>query len=137
MKGKLKKESGRWIIIYLDPHTVQLADKAALDGDFAKANELLRLSRKKTALHKDFILEADLMYPDSLDMEVNFTLDEDQYAVINKELTEEEYSEFIESMNEYVKKSELVINELPIFKQMSKLSFDDWVKFKNGELKIK
>jgi hypothetical protein len=39
-------------------------------------------------------------------------------------------------IDEYIKKTENAINDLSKFKEVRKLSFEDWVKFQNSELKI-
>ena len=56
---------------------------------------------------------------------------------MNKEFTEKAYKAYMKTVNEYIKKAEIVINDLPKFKEVSKLSFEDWVKWQSGEHKIK
>jgi predicted acetyltransferase len=56
---------------------------------------------------------------------------------MSKEFTEKDYKAFMRMINEYIKKAEMVINELPRFKEASKLSYEDWVKWQSGEYKIK
>lgn len=54
---------------------------------------------------------------------------------MDKKYTEKEYNAYMKTVTEYIKKAEMVINDLPKFKEMSKLSFEDWVKWQKGELK--
>ena len=56
---------------------------------------------------------------------------------MSKEFTEKDYKAFMKMINEYIKKAEIAINELPKFKEVSKLSYEDWVKWQSGEHKIK
>ena len=56
---------------------------------------------------------------------------------MNKEFTEKAYKAYMKTVNEYIKKAEIAINDLPKFKEVSKLSFEDWIKWQSGEHKIK
>jgi hypothetical protein len=56
--------------------------------------------------------------------------------ITKKELTEKDYEEYMKSVDRYIKKAEIIINDLPSFRIISELSFEDWVKFQNGDLKI-
>lgn len=53
-----------------------------------------------------------------------------------KELTKKDYDNYMKVVDDYIKKAEIIINDLPKFKGIRKLSFEDWVKFQNGELKL-
>lgn len=59
---------------------------------------------------------------------------------MDKKYTEKEYNAYMKTINDYIKNAEKVINELPKFKkkwkEVSKLSFEDWVKWQKGEYKI-
>ena len=55
---------------------------------------------------------------------------------MNKEFTEKDYKAFMRTVDRYIKRAEIVINDLPKFKEISKLSFENWVKFQKGEYKI-
>ena len=55
---------------------------------------------------------------------------------MNKEFTEKDYEAYMKTIDEYIKKAEIAINDLPKFKEVwSKLSFEDWVKWQKGEYK--
>jgi hypothetical protein len=54
-----------------------------------------------------------------------------------KELTEKEYNNYMETIDRYIRKSETIINDLPKFKDIRQLSFEEWIKFQNGELNNK
>lgn len=53
---------------------------------------------------------------------------------MDKNYTEKEYDDYMKNISEYIKKAEIVINDLPKFIEVSKLSFEEWVKWRNGEL---
>lgn len=53
-----------------------------------------------------------------------------------KKLTEGDYQLYMRNVSNWIKNTEDRIQRLEDFKKMSKLSFEDWVKFQNGELKI-
>jgi len=54
---------------------------------------------------------------------------------MNKEFTVKEYEAYMRAINELIKEAEIAINDLPKFKEVSKLSFEDWVKWQKGEYK--
>jgi hypothetical protein len=75
-----------------------------------------------------------------------------------KELTEKDYKKYMKVVDDYIKNAEIWINKiigtqmsqdidnqtlanikagaLVNYKKLRQLSFEDWVKFQNGELKI-
>ncbi len=55
---------------------------------------------------------------------------------MNKEFTKTEYYNYMKVVDGYIKDAEWMINYLPKYKKIRQLSFEDWVKFQNGELKI-
>ena len=55
---------------------------------------------------------------------------------MEKELTKEEYNNYMKVIDEYIKRTEKAINDLSKFKAVRLLSFENWVKFQNGEVKI-
>ena len=55
---------------------------------------------------------------------------------MEKEPTKKNYDIFIKIVNENIKETERRLKTLDKMKKISQLSFDDWVKFENGELKI-
>jgi hypothetical protein len=56
---------------------------------------------------------------------------------MSKEFTEKAYKAYMKTINENIKNIEIAINYLPKCKEVSKLSFEDWVKWQSGEHKIK
>ena len=54
---------------------------------------------------------------------------------MKKELTKKDYNNYMKVVDDYIKKAETVINDLWKFKEVRQLSYEDWVKFQNGELK--
>ena len=55
---------------------------------------------------------------------------------MSKEFTKMEYYDYMKVVDGYIKDAEWKINYLPKYKEIRQLSFEDWVKFQNGELKI-
>ena len=55
---------------------------------------------------------------------------------MKKEFTKKDYDSYMRTVERYIKKAEMIINDLPAFKAISELPFEDWVKFQNGDLKI-
>jgi hypothetical protein len=53
----------------------------------------------------------------------------------DKEFTEKDYEVYMRTVDRYIKNAEIAINELPKLKEVSKLSFEDWVKWQKGEYK--
>lgn len=56
---------------------------------------------------------------------------------MKKTLTKKEYDNFMRVVDGYIKKAERMIDNLPKCKKVRQLSFEDWAKWQNGELKIK
>jgi predicted AAA+ superfamily ATPase len=54
---------------------------------------------------------------------------------MKKEYTQTDYEKYMKIVDDYIKKAEMAINELPKLKEVRNLTFEDWVKFQNGELK--
>jgi hypothetical protein len=54
---------------------------------------------------------------------------------MKKEFTQKEYEDYMKVLDDYIKKAETAINDLWKFKEVRQLSYEDWVKFQNGELK--
>lgn len=55
---------------------------------------------------------------------------------MKKELTKRDYDNYMKVVNESIKETERRILTMEKSKKVSQLSFEDWVKFQNGELKI-
>ena len=55
---------------------------------------------------------------------------------MEQELNEKEYHDYMGKIKEYLKKTEFLICERDKFKTVSNLSFEDWVKWRKGELKL-
>ena len=53
-----------------------------------------------------------------------------------KQLTKEDYNTYIKIINRNIKETEYRLKTLDKTKKVSQLSFDDWVSFMNGKLKI-
>ena len=56
---------------------------------------------------------------------------------IKKELTKKDYDNYMRVVNQNIKETERRLENLEKEKKVSQLSFEDWVKFQNNELKIK
>jgi ribonuclease I len=54
-----------------------------------------------------------------------------------KQLTKQDYINYTKTVNRGIKETERRLEMLEKQKKVSQLSFEDWVKFQNGELKIK
>jgi len=54
-----------------------------------------------------------------------------------KKLSRDDYTKYMSMVNANIKETERRIDNLEINQKVSKLSFEEWVKFQNGELKIK
>ena len=52
---------------------------------------------------------------------------------MNKEFTEKDYKEYMRTVDRYIKNAEIMVNDLPKFREASKLSFENWVKWQKGE----
>lgn len=50
--------------------------------------------------------------------------------------TTNDYDKYMNVVNSAIINTESAITKLEKFKKMSKLSFEDWVKFQKGELKL-
>lgn len=50
-----------------------------------------------------------------------------------KELTKKDYDNYMREVDNYIRKAEYVINDLPKFKEIRQLSFEDWIKFQKGD----
>jgi len=55
---------------------------------------------------------------------------------MKKELTKKDYDNFMKVVNQSIKETERRLETFDKTKKVSQLSFEDWVKFQNGELKI-
>jgi len=55
---------------------------------------------------------------------------------IKKELTKKDYDNYMRVVNQNIKETERRLETLDKTKKVSQLSFEDWIKFQNGELKI-
>ena len=55
---------------------------------------------------------------------------------MKKELTKKDYDNYMKVVNHGIKETERRLKTLDKSKKVSQLSFEDWVKFQNGELKI-
>lgn len=55
---------------------------------------------------------------------------------MKKELTKKDYDNYMKVVNHGIKETERRLETLDKSKKVSQLSFEDWVKFQNGELKI-
>jgi len=53
-----------------------------------------------------------------------------------KQLTKKDYNNYMIVVNKNIKETEDRLKALDKSKKVSQLSFEDWVKFQNGELKI-
>ncbi len=54
-----------------------------------------------------------------------------------KHFTQKDYDNFMKVVNRNIKETERRLETLDKTKKVSELSFEDWVKYQNGELKIK
>ena len=55
---------------------------------------------------------------------------------MEKQLTKYDYDIYIKMINRNIKETEYRLKTLDKIKKVSELSFEDWVSFMNGELKI-
>ena len=55
---------------------------------------------------------------------------------MKKELTKKDYNNYMKVVNQNIKETERRLETFDKSKKVSQLSFEDWVKFQNGELKI-
>ena len=55
---------------------------------------------------------------------------------MKKELTKKDYDNYMKVVNSVIKDTEDKIKSLEKHKKMSQLSFEEWIRFQNGELKI-
>ena len=55
---------------------------------------------------------------------------------MKKELTKKDYDNYMKVVNRGIKETERRLEILDKSKKVSQLSFEDWIKFQNGELKI-
>jgi len=60
----------------------------------------------------------------------------DGLVPMKKELTKKDYDNFMKVVNQSIKETERRLETFDKTKKVSQLSFEDWVKFQNGELKI-
>jgi len=58
------------------------------------------------------------------------------FIQMKKELTKKDYDNYMKVVNQNIKETERRLENLDKSKKVSQLSFEDWVKFQNGELKI-
>lgn len=56
---------------------------------------------------------------------------------MKKELTKQEYDNYMKRVDNYIERVEHEITMLPRYIAMRRLSYEEWVKFQNGELKTK
>ena len=56
---------------------------------------------------------------------------------MKKELTKRDYENYMKVVNQKIQETERRLQTLEKSKFVSQLSFEDWVKFQNGDLKIK
>ena len=54
-----------------------------------------------------------------------------------KQLTKRDYENYMKVVNRNIKETERRMEVLDMERKVSQLSFEDWVKFQNGELKLK
>ena len=54
-----------------------------------------------------------------------------------KQLTKKDYENYIKVVNRNIKETERRMEVLDMERKVSQLSFEDWVKFQNRELKLK
>ena len=53
-----------------------------------------------------------------------------------RQLTKKDYDKYMKVVNQNIEEIERRIEILDISRKISQLSFEDWLKFQNGELKI-
>jgi hypothetical protein len=53
---------------------------------------------------------------------------------MKKELTITDYDKYMNRIDDYIKKAETIVDDIPKFKAIRQLSFEDWIKFQNGTL---
>ena len=58
------------------------------------------------------------------------------FIQMKKELTKKDYDNYMKVVNQSIKETERRLETFDKTKKVSQLSFEDWVKFQNGELKI-
>ena len=56
---------------------------------------------------------------------------------MKKELTKKDYNNYMRVVNRNIEETERRMETLDKSRKVSQLSFEDWAKFQNGELKIK
>ena len=54
---------------------------------------------------------------------------------MKKELTKKDYDNYMIVVNQNIKETERRLERFDKTKRVSRLSYEDWVKFQNGELK--
>ena len=54
-----------------------------------------------------------------------------------KQLTKKDYDAYMRAVNRNIKETERRAETLEKSKKVSLLSFEDWIRFQNGELKLK
>ena len=54
---------------------------------------------------------------------------------MRRELSKKDYDNYMKVVNQNIKETESRLSRLDRDKKISQLSFEDWVKFQNGELK--
>ena len=55
---------------------------------------------------------------------------------MSKEFSKKDYDNYMRVMIQNIQETESRLRRLDIDKKISQLSFEDWVKFQNGELKL-
>ena len=55
---------------------------------------------------------------------------------MRRELSKKDYDNYMKVVNQNIKETESRLSRLDRDKKISQLSFEDWVKFQNGELKF-
>ena len=54
-----------------------------------------------------------------------------------KQLTKRDYENYMRVVNQNIEETERRMETLDMTRKVSRLSFEDWVKFQNGKLKLK
>lgn len=54
-----------------------------------------------------------------------------------KELSKKDYDNYMKVVNAVIEETERRLETLDKWKKVSQLSFEDWIRFQNGKLKIK
>ncbi len=55
---------------------------------------------------------------------------------MNREFSKKDYDNYMRVVIQNIQETESRLSRLDIDKKISQLSFEDWVKFQNGELKL-